>query len=464
MSRNLPGTLLIIDDDRLFCDSVRAFFADTDIQVYPAHSIAEGQRLCVEKKIDVVLLDQKLPDGLGVELCMPILAANDQTKIIFITAYPTFDNAVKAVRNGAFDYLAKPVDTEELRLTVEQAFRTQELERVELIHAYTSRQDNAETILIGADDGLQEVQRLIRLSAVNDAPVLITGETGTGKNVVAKSIHYIQAEYRGSFVGINCAALPENLIEAELFGYEKGAFTGAATPRKGIFEMAEGGTLFLDEIGDLPLHLQSKLLGVLDDKIIKRLGGQSQRKIDVRIIAATNINLEEAIQRKRFREDLYYRLSVLRIHIPPLRRHKNDIAALCRHFLKKTAHPPAPILPETEIGHLQEYHWPGNVRELKNIIERSVILQKDGVIHPSELLESTGVPRPAPPESRRPATFPEATLAKVERQHIGLVLRQTANNHTRTSEILGISRSTLIRKLKAYRMEPGDPEYDTVVK
>jgi DNA-binding NtrC family response regulator len=337
MSRNLSGTLLVIDDDQLFCDAVCAFFAGGEMKVLCAHSISEGQRLCVEKKIDVVLLDQKLPDGLGVDLCTPILAANDQTKIIFITAYPTFDNAVKAVRSGAWDYLAKPVDTEDLRLTVDQAFRTLELERVEQIHEYANRRDNAETVLIGADGGLKEVQQMIRLSAGSDAPALITGETGTGKNVVAKSIHYLQAENMGSFVGINCAALPENLIEAELFGYEKGAFTGAVISRKGIFEMAEGGTLFLDEIGDLPLHLQSKLLGVLDEKKLKRLGGQSFRKVDVRIIAATNINLEEAIRAKRFREDLYYRLSVLRIHIPPLRKRRNDIAGLCRHFLLKAA-------------------------------------------------------------------------------------------------------------------------------
>ncbi len=460
MSRNVQKNLVIIDDDRLFCDSVRAFFADIDLEVFQAHSIGEGQRLCNEKKVDVVLLDQKLPDGLGVELCGPILAANDQTKIIFITAYPTFDNAVKAVRTGAYDYLAKPVDAEELRLTVTQAFRTLELERVEQIHAYTSRKDNAETVLIGADGGLREVHRLIGLSAASDVPALITGETGTGKNVVAKSIHYLQAE-KGSFIGINCAALPENLIEAELFGYEKGAFTGAVAGRKGIFEMAEGGTLFLDEIGDLPLHLQSKLLGVLDDKMLKRLGGQSLRKVDVRIIAATNINLEEAIRDKRFREDLYYRLSVLRIHVPPLRRRKSDIAALCRHFLQKIARHPALELPEAEIRQMEEYHWPGNVRELKNIIERSVILQIDGMIHPSELLENSF---PTVPDLVASRPKGAATLAEMERRHIRMVLLQMDNNHTRAAEALGISRSTLIRKLKDYRILPGEAEHYTDLK
>jgi DNA-binding NtrC family response regulator len=459
MSRNLPATLLVIDDDRLFCDAVRAFFAGNGMEIFCAHTMQEGKRFFVDKKMDVVLLDQKLPDGRGVDLCIPILAANDQTKIIFITAYPSFDNAVKAVRNGACDYLAKPVDTEELRLTVDKAFRTLELERVEQIHEYASRRDNAETVLIGAAGGLKEVQRMITLSAGSDAPALITGETGTGKNVVAKSIHYLQAGKKGAFVGINCAALPDNLIEAELFGYEKGAFTGAVVPRKGIFEMAEGGTLFLDEIGDLPLHLQSKLLGVLDEKKLKRLGGQSFRKVDVRILAATNINLEEAIRTKRFREDLYYRLSVLRIHIPPLRQRRDDIAGLCRHFLLKTARHPVPGLPPEEVRQMEEYHWPGNVRELRNIIERSVILQKDGIIYPSELLEA---PRTPADRQTLQAARPPATLAEVERRYIRMVLQQMENNHSRTAKALGISRSTLLRKLKDHHLDTGEAFCDTV--
>ncbi len=456
MSGSSSRTLLVIDDDRLFCDSVKAFFSDHDIEILTANSVAETRRFCAEKRIDVVLLDQKLPDGFGVDLCAPILAHNDQTKIIFITAYPTFENAVKAVRNGACDYLSKPVDTEELRLTVDQAFRTLELERVEQIHEYTSRRDNAETVLIGEDNGLKEIRQLIRLAADNDVPTLITGETGTGKNVVAKTIHYLQGEKTGSFVGINCASLPENLIEAELFGYEKGAFTGAVAARKGIFEMAEGGTLFLDEIGDLPLHLQSKLLGVLDEKKLKRLGGQVFKKINVRVIAATNVDLEDAVRGKRFREDLFYRLSVLRIHIPPLRHRLGDIADLCRYFINKSHWHIQPDLTEDDIERLQHYRWPGNVRELKNIIERSIILQEDGCIHPSKLLtkgpDTTSV---KPLRFERPSG-PLATLAEMEREHIRLTLVQMENNHSRAAKALGISRSTLIRKIKGYRLDRPD--------
>jgi DNA-binding NtrC family response regulator len=403
----------------------------------------------------VALLDQKLPDGFGVDLCEPILAQHDQAKIIFITAFPSFDNAVKAVRSGACDYLSKPVDTEELRLTVEHAFRTLELERVEQIHEYTKRKDNAETVLVGGDKGLKEVRQLMHLASGSDVPTLITGETGTGKNVVAKCIHYMQADKRKSFVGINCASLPDNLIEAELFGYEKGAFTGAVSTRKGIFEMAEGGTLFLDEIGELPIHLQAKLLGILDEKQLKRLGGQSFKKIDVRIIAATNIDLEDAVRNKRFREDLYFRLSVLRIHIPPLRQRLEDIADLCRHFLEKAVHHSLLTLPDEEIGQLQCYHWPGNVRELKNIIERAILLRENGQIRPSSLLSNGSLQRPDSPQAQGERT-PPVTLSEMERLHIRSVLRQMDNNHSRTAKALDISRSTLLRKLKQYQIKTGE--------
>lgn len=455
MNRASARTLLVIDDDRLFCDSLRAFLTDCNAEILTADSIALGLRLCNEKKIDVVLLDQKLPDGLGVDLCTPILTANEQAKIIFITAYPSFDNAVKAVRNGAYDYLSKPVDAEELKLTVTQAFRTLDLEQVEQIHEYTSRQDNAETVLIGADNGLRETRQLIRLASGSNAPVLITGETGTGKNVVAKTIHYLQAKSMGTFVGINCAALPENLIEAELFGYEKGAFTGAVSSRKGIFEMAEGGTLFLDEIGELPLHLQAKLLGILDEKQLKRLGGQTFRKINVRVIAATNCHLEQAVRDKRFREDLYYRLSVLRIHIPPLRQRTGDIADLCRFFIQKCHCQLESELPVDEIEQLKRYPWPGNVRELKNIIERSVVLQKNGRIRPSELLAKDLGATPLTLSSPEKTGHP-ATLSEMEKQHIRSVLAYVDHNHSRAARVLDISRSTLIRKIKAYGLDRPD--------
>ncbi len=348
MAQYLAKTLLIIDDDRFFCDTISRYLSDQDYEILTSHTIADGEQTCQKRRIDVVLLDQKLPDGNGIDLCSTILKACEQTKIIFITAFPSFDNAVKALRSGAFDYLSKPLEIEEVGMTIGQAFRTLQLENVEQVHKYKDRQEHNQNILIGKDQGLSDIYSLIKLSAANDLPVLITGETGTGKNVVAKSIHYHNGQSSGCFMAINCAALPENLIEAELFGHERGAFTGAVAAKKGIFELADGGTLFLDEIGELPLHLQSKLLGVLDDKIIKRIGGQSMRRVSVRIIAATNINLEEAVRNKTFRQDLYYRLGVLGIHLPPLRNRTTDIAALCDHFINSSAHHQSVDMPISE--------------------------------------------------------------------------------------------------------------------
>ncbi len=441
--------LLVIDDDKLFCELVSIQFASAEIQVLSAHTGREGRQICAEQKIDVVLLDQKLPDMLGIELCRPILAHNDAAKIIFITAYASFEHAVKAIKAGAHDYLSKPFENEELILAVAKAFRTLAMEQAEQIQNYNRKQENSETILIGSGPAFAEIRQLIRVSAVSNAPVLITGATGTGKNVIAKSIHYMDQGRHSAFIGINCAALPENLIEAELFGYEKGAFTGASTAGKGIFEMAEGGTLFLDEIGEIPFHLQSKLLGVLDEKKVRRIGGNSMRPIDVRIIAATNSDLEKAVESKQFRSDLYYRLSVIRIHIPPLKERLEDIPELISHFMRTFSPTPEILLAEDEIAKLQSYHWPGNVRELKNIIERAVILRSDNHITPSRLIG----PQLGPPVgcgSGDLATSPLMTLEEMEKIHIRNTLTRLSHNHTRTAEALGVSRSTLMRKMKQY--------------
>jgi len=271
----MSKTLLIIDDDTLFCDAVARFFHTGNFQVAIANSGEQGLKWCEKKGADVILLDQKLPDTRGLDLCKPLLSACEEAKIIFITAYPSFEHAVQALRSGAHDYLSKPMELEELSLAVERAFRTLELERVEQVQQFQLDQDSRKNTLIGIDGGLQPIRQLVDLACSNRSPVLITGETGTGKNVVAKAIHYRGTQQNTAFVGINCAALPENLIESELFGHEKGAFTDASSVKKGVFEMADGGTLFLDEVGEIPLHLQSKLLGVLDDGIFRRLGGQA---------------------------------------------------------------------------------------------------------------------------------------------------------------------------------------------
>jgi transcriptional regulator with PAS, ATPase and Fis domain len=279
--------------------------------------------------------------------------------------------------------------------------------------------------------------------------VLITGETGTGKTLVAKAIHFKGKPNNAPFVSINCASLPETLIEAELFGFEKGAFTGAVNAKKGLFEMAEGGTLFLDEIGEMPIHLQSKLLSALEDRMIRRLGGTAAKPINVRIIAATSVNLESTLG-KNFRNDLFYRLSVVRIHIPPLRERRGDIPLLCGHLLKTITNNPVEI-PESDMAQLMKYDWPGNVRELRNILERSVFIQNGTILEPSQLLEK----RALEPANCTSPVSPETTiktLDECEKEIIIAALAQLKGNLTQTAKALAISLSTLKRKIREYHI------------
>jgi len=435
----------VIDDDRLLCDVVMDCFRDT-MEVYLAHTGREGIAACARKKVDVVLLDQNLPDGEGHTFCPSILKENGQAKIIFITAYPNFENAVYAIKAGAYDYILKPFELEELNLAVERALRTIALEKIEQFQNYRISKESEEAILLG--EGLAPIRRLVQLAAASSAPVLITGETGTGKNVTAKCIHYAGPNPLAPFVSINCAALPESLIEAELFGCEKGAFTGATTAKKGIFEMAEGGTLLLDEIGEMPLNLQTKLLSVLEDKQIKKLGSDFIRPVNVRVIASTNSNIEEAVTGKTFRQDLYYRLSVLRIDIPPLRERKQDIPELCDYFIKKISGSEI-RLPDSEMEKLVAYEWRGNIRELRNIIERAIILRDGLEIHLSGLLNAkVGHPAENVQKPLSDASIP--TLEEVEKTHLQNALHALSRNYAKTARVLGISLSTLKRKIKEY--------------
>jgi DNA-binding NtrC family response regulator len=441
-------TLLVIDDEKPFCDAVRDYFEEDRMEVLTAQSGAEGLKICGQRKVDVILLDQKLPDGAGHALAPSILEKNDQAKIIFITAFPSFENAVAAVRMGAYDYLSKPMDPEELKMMVHNAMRTLDLEQVEQFQNYTREKERTTAVLVGNSGPFSAVLRFVEMAATTDAPVLITGETGTGKNLVAKSIHFKGPKARAAFVSINCAALPENLIEAELFGHEKGSFTGALGAKKGLFEMADGGTIFLDEIGDMPLHLQSKLLSVIEDRAVRRIGGTKVLPVSVRIIAATNAELEQAMG-KSFRKDLYYRLSVLRIHIPSLREHRDDLPALCAHILAEVSNGRITELPPHEVEMLKAYDWPGNVRELRNILERSVLLQKDGPLNPSQLIAKPDAPAGQDlPEQQ--ASCELKTLEQMERELIKLTLSKMTGNVTRSARVLGISLSTLKRKITEY--------------
>jgi DNA-binding NtrC family response regulator len=444
--------ILIIDDNDIFCESVRDILSDESTEVITANTGKEGLKICTEIKIDVVILDQKLPDTEGVFLCPSILKQNDQTKIIFVTAYPSFSNAVEAIKVGAHDYLSKPFEMAELELTVKQAFRTQELEKTEQIQNYHDNKESEEIDLISGQGVFDEIHKIIDLAAVSVAPILITGETGTGKNVVARTIHYKSNLPKKLFLTANCAAFPENLIEAELFGYEKGAFTGAISSHKGIFELADGGTLVLDEIDSMPIHLQSKLLGVLEEKRIRRVGSESFKLINVRIIAASNSDLEEAVKNKTFRDDLYYRLSVIRIHIPPLRERKQDIPKLCEYFIRKMARDANIRLASSELNKLIEYEWPGNVRELRNVIERALIIQRGQTLRPSQLLRIVSNSPSFISDNYVNTEGEVVTLDAMEKQCIEQALDKYKNNFSQTAKALGISLSTLKRKLKIYHL------------
>jgi len=460
---NLEGKrVLVIDDDGLFCDAVADFLGEHGLKVATATTGQAGLELASRGQMDVVLLDQRLPDAEGHELCASIHKANEETKIIFITAHASYDGAAKAISAGAHDYLSKPVELEELLRAVEQALRVKALEKVTVVEQYKRHKDSQKAVLIGADGALADVARMIELAAGSDAPVLITGETGTGKNVVAKNIHYSSAHRSGPFIPINCAALPENLIESELFGYEKGAFTGAEASRRGVFEMAEGGTLFLDEIGEMPLHLQSKLLSALEDGQIKRLGGEKYIAVDVRIIAATASDLDRTLG-ESFREDLYFRLSVVRIHLPPLRERTRDLPALCDHLLGQTTNGRHVKIDARDLERLAAYAWPGNVRELKNVLERAALLQPGGPIRPSDLIGATplaaaSIESAATKNHARTGTDAGPDLRQgsvrelqdVEREYVLWALEHNDDNFTQTAKALGIALSTLKRKLRSY--------------
>ena len=456
--------LAIIDDDKIFCDAVALHFEDSSYRVLVANTCKDGLAVCSDNDVDIVLLDQRLPDGNGVDLCPEIIAKNDKAKIIFVTAYPEFETAKAAIRFGAYDYLSKPFEIDELEVVIDRAAETQDLEMVRQIHKYREKKERGTTELIGMDGGLAEVGKIVERAAQSDSPVLLTGETGAGKSFVAKYIHYRRSKPAGSFISVNCASLPHHLVEAELFGYEKGSFTGAVASRKGLFEMAKDGTLLLDEIGELPVELQAKLLDALDEGSIRRVGGNIRRSVAVRIMAATNYDIEAAMKKGAFRPDLFYRLSVIRIHIPPLRERPQDIESLCRHVVDQYPGDRKPLLPSEEIERLKQYHWPGNVRELKNVLERAFILRKGNELRPSMLLEA---PVGSPPPSARKALETEEfrdfckiasgqnlpTLETLGMEYIRFVLRHTSGNRTQAAHVLGVSRSTLLRKIKGQDMD-----------
>jgi DNA-binding NtrC family response regulator len=440
--------ILLIEDDPV---DRMAFERLAGTEAFPyeyatARSIAEARGLLKSEGFNCVIADYQLGDGSAFD----ILELNLEIPVIITTGAGNEQIAVQAMKAGAYDYLIKDHERNYLKVlqvTVEGALKQKKAEeRVKI----QSQQEAVKTVLLGGDGRMAEVFRLIDFAASSNSPVLITGETGTGKNLVAKAIHFRSAARAEPFIAINCLSLPENLIEAELFGSEKGAYTGAIAARKGIFEMADGGTILLDEIGEMPLHLQGKLLSVIEDKKVRRLGGEIEKPFNVRITASTNIDIENAVG-KSFRKDLYYRLSIMRIHIPPLRERRGDIPVLCQGLLKELMGGKEVNLSDTEMKKLMEYDWPGNVRELKNILERAVILQRDCAFQPSKLLAQTNGQKNGSQNDALSAVTSDndiMTLEELKNKYIQLTLQKLSGNRIKTAAALGISLNTIKRSIK----------------
>jgi two-component system, NtrC family, response regulator AtoC len=477
--------ILIVDDERLVRWSLRQKCEEWGYEVVEAAAGEPGLRLAQHESPDLVLLDVRMPDVNGIQVLERLKKNGDPGAVIMITADPTLDDVKTALKLGAYDFVGKPLDFEELRVTIQNALEATRLRtEVQSLRGEVRRRTGYHDV-VGVSPKMTELMNFVQKVAASEATtILIQGESGTGKDLVAKTIHYESTRQNGPFVAINCSAIPETLMEAELFGHEKGAFTDAKQMKKGLFETANGGTLFLDEIGELSPLLQAKLLRVLEDQVIRRVGGVRDMQVDVRVVAASNRDLEKAVRESHFRQDLYYRLAIIAIFIPPLRERTEDILPLVDFFInlynRKFKKSVRGINPETR-GLLLAHNWPGNVRELKNSIERAMILEEESILRPNYLPFAVGAAArsgltafehtsAAPDTSGKTLAngrilprlyIPEegTSLEEVERAMVELAMRQANNNQTHAARLLDISRDALRYKLKKFELVPaGDEE------
>ncbi|MGC8762909.1 MAG: sigma-54-dependent transcriptional regulator [Acidobacteriota bacterium] len=462
------GTLLILEDEAENLRSLTRALEKVGFQVYPFADPVEGLRHLEERGgIDLVVTDLRMPGMDGMEVLKRIKRNDPALPVLLITAFGSVESAVEAMKVGADDYLAKPVDLYELRRRVQALVERRRLKvEVDELKARLDERYGFEKI-IGSSPPMRELFEQIRMVAPTRATVLLHGESGTGKEVIANAIHQNSDRKRARFLPINCAAIPATLMESELFGHEKGAFTGADRAHPGKFEQAHGGTLFLDEIGELNLDLQAKLLRVLEERVVTRVGGTQAIPVDVRILTATNRDLSKMAAEGRFREDLLYRLKVVELRIPPLRERREDIPLLAHAFADQIAKEygkPVRSISPAVVQALQAYAWPGNVRELKNVIERMVIFCSEEELREAHLPAELRPALPPLPPSAAPPVRPEGPpapplpppirpLEDLEREAILRTLRETGGNKTQTARLLGIGLRTLHRKLKMYRME-----------
>jgi two-component system, NtrC family, response regulator AtoC len=445
--------ILAVDDDSVACELLREVLEQEGYQVSTATTGQVAIDLAREVPFDLAIIDIRMPDISGIEVLKALKRANAHMPVLMTTAYSSMNTAIEAIREGAYDYLSKPCKMEELTLTVERALEQSKLLRENLYFRQELREKYKFENIVGTTPAMLAVYKTVARLVDSKATVLVQGESGTGKELIARAIHFNGPRAERPFVAVECASLAEALLESELFGHVRGAFTGAVDTKKGLFEIADGGTIFLDEIAEISLGLQAKLLRVLQEYEIRRVGGTQPIQLDVRIIAATNKDVEALVKAERFREDLFYRLNVVTLHLPPLRERQEDIPLVANHFLRKYSEANhkfiSHITPEA-LALLCAYHWPGNVRELEHTIERAVTLTMNSALLPADLpprlQQQTHVPR-------LDASSELLSLEELEKQHIQAVLRATEGNKKRAAQILGINRRSLYRMAKRYGLD-----------
>jgi two-component system, NtrC family, response regulator AtoC len=442
------ATILVVDDDERLRLTLALLLRTLGHEVVDAPDVTAAAVILREREIDLVISDLRMPGGSGMDLLEIVQGLDVDTPVILLTAFGTVEGAVHAMQRGAFDYLQKPFDADEMKVRVARALAARR-HRIESTFLRTERdQSHGFDELIGVSPALRTVAELVRRVAPSDAAVLITGETGTGKELIARAVHRRSPRQDRLLVPVNLAAIPLELLESELFGYARGAFTGAVTEREGKLELADGGTLFLDEVGETPLPLQPKLLRVLQDGVVERVGSNRRREVSVRLISATNRDLEESIRAGRFRRDLYYRIRVVEIAMPPLRERREDIPYLVAHFLRRFARAghDAPGITEGALRLLESYPWPGNVRELENVIERAVVLCRGGTIGAGLLdLRQPGTAQTEPGTVRL-----DEAMDRLEREMILRALDETRQVKARAARLLGVSERSLWYKLRKH--------------
>ncbi|MFZ5494040.1 MAG: sigma-54-dependent transcriptional regulator [Verrucomicrobiota bacterium] len=451
-------SVLIVDDEKHTREGLQqALQENYDVTV--AASADEAFNLMDAQEFEVIVTDLRMPGKSGLKVIDKALALPNRPAVIMMTAYGSIDSAVEAMKRGAVDFLTKPVQIERLEILIQRALKTKTLEvEVKQLHERLDAKFNVGAI-VGHSPKLAEVIERVKLVAPSKATVLIEGETGTGKELIAQAIHQASPRARAAFIPVHCAALPATLLESELFGHERGAFTGATDRREGRFELADGGTVFLDEIGEIGPEIQVKLLRFLETRSFERIGGTRTLTVDVRLVAATNRNLEQMVKEGKFREDLFFRLNVVRLTTPPLRERTEDIPVLLEHFIKvyakENAYEPVQIEPGA-MRHLQAYSWPGNIRELRNFAENAVVLRRGGKVTEFDLEPKFRGEVAPPPSMVTPTPANPLSVEENEKRLLREALMKARGNRTRAATLLGISRRTLHRKLVQW------PELDVV--